>query len=333
MKHSPSSSFVCPLRHTPLKINARDKMGNVHAYANDEGTVFPVVGGIPDFTYPQTDDSPDAMNRKFYEGVADVYDKFAYLTFSTHNEKEREVRSEFIELLKLKKSSKVLETGCGTGRDSELIAAKLGKTGELALQDITPSMLTQCVKKLKRFSMKRSFNVSNAINLPYPDRYFDCVYSFGGLSVFSDIKRALGEMVRVCKVGGRIVAGDESIPPWLLDTEFAKILATTNPLFRAPVPLECMPVEARKPRLQWVIGGVYYLIDFEVGEGEPKGNFDVNVPSARGGTLRTRYEGQLEGVTPEAKKLAHEARKKLNLSMHDWLDQTVKNAAKKALKL
>jgi SAM-dependent methyltransferase len=163
--------------------------------------------------------------------------------------------------------------------------------------------------------------------LPFPDNYFNAVYSFGGLGEFSNITKSLKEMARVTKVGGKIVVGDESIPPWLRDTEFAKILSTTNAQFLAPLPLKNMPVEARDVCLRWVIGGVFYLVDFKVGKGEPDANFDFEIPGPRGGTYRTRYEGALEGVTKDAKELAYKAIQKKGISMHKWLDEVVRKAA------
>jgi hypothetical protein len=77
---------------------------------------------------------------------------------------------------------------------------------------------------------------------------------------------------------------------------------------------------------------VFYLIDFIVGDGPPTGNFDYPIPGPRGGTLRSRYLGQLEAVTLETKELAHKAHTKRGLSMHDWLESVVKEAALKELK-
>ena len=112
-----------------------------------------------------------------------------------------------------------------------------------------------------------------------------------GLGVFGDIAASLREIVRVSKVGAQVVVGDESMPPWLLGTEYASMLLNNNPLFEARVPLEQLPVEARDVAVRWVIGGVYYLIAFTVGEGEPRADFDLEIPGRRGGTLRTRYDG------------------------------------------
>ena len=48
---------------------------------------------------------------------------------------------------------------------------------------------------------------------------------------------------------------------------------------------------------------------FDIGEGAPSADFDFIIPGARGGTHRTRYYGNLEGLSEEAITLAKEARK------------------------
>ena len=54
--------------------------------------------------------------------------------------------------------------------------------------------------------------------------------------------------------------------------------------------------------LKWIIGGVFCLFDFTVGEGAPMADFDFKI-RALAVVPRTRYYGSLEGVTPEAKEL------------------------------
>lgn len=322
--------FVHPVTHDPLVIK---KSKDGQEILKSEKEEFSMVDGIFDLTYPTQLMEKEYEVREFYENRAELYDKFLYQTFKTHGENETEVREGFIDKLNIKKDSKVLEIACGTGRDSELIAKRLGSKGQLILQDISPTMLHICREKLKGSDIDKLFCISNASYLPFPDKYFDATYSFGGLGEFPDIKRSLAEMVRVTKTGGKIVVGDESMPPWLRNTYFSKILSKTNPQFLAKVPFEDIPVEARKVTIQWVIGGVFYLIDFQVADGEPTADFDYEIEGVRGGTLRTRLEGELEGVTKEGKELAYKAARAKGLSMHKWLDSLVKEAAKKDLGL
>ena len=113
------------------------------------------------------------------------------------------------------------------------------------------------------------------------------------------------------------------MPPWLRSTEFGKILMNSNPHYHYGLPLEHVPVSAREVNLSWVLGGVFYVIDFVVGEGEPRADFDFEIPGPRGGTHRTRYYGHLEGVSAEAAQRAREAREQAGLSMYEWLNEAI----------
>jgi ubiquinone/menaquinone biosynthesis C-methylase UbiE len=322
--------LVCPVTQSRLVLKVGEELnGEIISglLVSEEGREYPINNGIPDLTYPSQLPEKDENVRAFYDSRGDAYDANLHLTFDTHGEDENEVRNKFVDSLELNPSSRVLEVASGTGRDSEVIASRLGDDGQLCLTDISPEMLIRGQKRLAGVAVPTTYCLSNASYLPFPDQYFDAVYSFGALGEFSDITRCLAEMVRVSKIGAKIVVGDESIPPWLRETEFAKILITTNKQFLAKVPLDEMPVEARNVCLRWVIGGVFYLIDFNVGEGEPKGNFDIEIPGVRGGTLRTRYFGLLESVTPETKRLIERAREKKDVSMYQWLEEVNRQAA------
>lgn len=291
-----------------------------------QGNIYPIREGIPDLSFPPSLAGADERARAFYEGRVEDYDRYLHLTFETFGEKEDDVREFMISKLNLKPDSLVLEVACGSGRDSVRIARHIPR-GKLFCEDISPAMLRACKERMKGVDAEVELSVANASYLPFEDKSFDALYQFGGVGEFSDIKRFFREAVRVTKTGGRVVVGDESMPVWLRDTEFAKILTFTNPQYAAPVPFEHLPVEARDVNLRWIIGGTFFLIDFTVGEGEPPADFDFPIPGPRGGTRRTRFYGQLEGVTPETKALVQEARARANVSMHDWVEQAVRDAA------
>lgn len=119
------------------------------------------------------------------------------------------------------------------------------------------------------------------------------------------------------------------MPQWLRDTEFGKVLMNSNPHYKFDLPLDYLPVEARNVRIDWIIGGVFYVISFDVGEGIPYANLDFEIPGVRGGTHRTRYYGHTEGLSPEAIELAKKAREISGKSMFDWLNDAVIEAARK----
>lgn len=326
--------YVCPETKERLKCVPSESQGDdviSGRLVGESGRDYSIRDGIPDLTFPRELGREQKEALDYYEGVSDVYDDVAHLSFRIQYVEETEARKGFVRLLKLKPDSRVLELACGTGRDSEIIAGELDEAGQLYLQDISPSMLLRSKEKLAAVSVPVEVVVGNACYLPFPDNYFDAVFSFGGLGVFGDIAGSLKEIVRVSKVGAKVVAGDESMPPWLYETEYGRILLNNNPLFGKAIPFEHIPVEARDVVVRWVVGGVYYLIEFVVGEGEPKADFDLEIPGRRGGTLRTRYYGRLEGVTPGTQELARRAGEKSGKSMHRWLDEVVRQAAEEEL--
>jgi len=297
-----------------------------------DGARFSIAEGIADLVWPRLLDLRERAAIELYDARADVYDQFLPLTFSTFGEDEQQVREEMIALLNLKPGQRVLEIGAGTGRDSEIIARRLGPQGELHCQDIAQSMLVHNARRMEKEGLKAHLSLANASHLPFPDDYFDAVFQFGGVGEFSDVPGFFREVARVTRKGGRVVAGDESMPPWLRKTEFSRSLTFTNAQFAAPLPLEHLPVEARDVQLRWIIGGTFFLFDFTIGEGEPYADIDFPIPGPRGGTHRSRFYGQLDGVKVETKALAHRARAKLGISMHDWLDELVRREAEKILR-
>jgi len=296
------------------------------------GNRYPIKNGVPDLTYPFVLPESDQEMKTIFDDIADVYDEYLPLTFTTFSEDESTVRNDMVDMLNLTPSSTVLETSCGTGRGSEIIAQRLNDTGKLYLQDISPMMLEQSRKRLGNAVVPIEYSVANGYYLPFPDNFFDAAYHFGGLTTFGNVGRTFTEMTRVTKVGGKVVIADESMPPWLRSTKFGKILMNSNPHYQFNLPLEHIPVEARQVRLRWILGGVYFVLDYVVGDGEPDATLDFEIPGPRGGTHMTRYYGQLDGVTEETKKLAMAARLKSDKSLHAWLDQVIRQAAEAELK-
>lgn len=322
--------YRCPVCKAHLEPA---ESGADHALQCATGHRFAVRDGIVDFTVAQTLSAEQNDSVAYYQNTAGLYDQVADLSFRIQRQDEQATRAKFADLLRLRPNSRVLEIACGTGRDSVHIIERLGEGGALHAMDLSPAMLMRCRDKLRGQAANVEFAVGGAAHLPYADGYFDAVFSFGGLNVFGDLSACFREMVRVSKPGARVVVGDESLAPWLYDSEYGRILLANNPLFRHPLPLASLPVEARQVRVQWVIGGVYYLIDFDVGTGEPEADFDLEIPGERGGTLRTRYYGKMEGVRPPTLELARAAQRKSGKSMHHWLDEVVQEAALRQLNL
>ena len=328
--------YVCPVSHTALRAagGAQSERMIEDQLTSETGMRYPVREGIPSFLPLELLSKTERATQAEYDDTADQkYDAAVDWLFRSFYEDEDKVREAMLDLLHLKPDSRVLEIGSGTGRDSFRIARRLDQSGEFFVQDLSEQMVRQTRSRLE--SEKKQSGFPPAINyfastarlLPFRDGFFDAIFHFGGFNNFSEPKATLAEMTRVLKKGGRIVFGDESLPPWLGGTEFGDIIVTNNPLFEHQVPLEHLPINAREVTLRWVLGGCFYLIDFTADDGPPPLNLDLPHQGWRGGTLRTRYYGRLEGVTPEAREIAIASAQKEGLSLHAWLDAVVRRAA------
>jgi ubiquinone/menaquinone biosynthesis C-methylase UbiE len=314
--------FVCPEDHQPL---ARSDDGT--ALISAAGMRYPIQDGIPDFVLDSGQDNKNIDNQRYYRSRAHEYDRGNDAMFKMLLCDEDPVREGMIDALQIGPSSNVLEIGCGTCRDTTRLRAR-GAT--VYAGDLSREMLAIGRQRLQEagadFRHLRLFR-GNAMRLPFVDGSFDAAFHFGGLNLFPDIGGALTEMARVVKPGGRVVAGDEGVGPWLSGTQFAKILKNSNPLFSHSAPIEKIPLNARDVMCRWILNGSFYLITFQVGLCEPELDLDVEFPGWRGGSHRTRYFGRLEGVSPELREIVVKQAASEGLSISAWLEKTLRKAA------
>lgn len=94
----------------------------------------------------------------------------------------------------------VLEVGCGSGRLSFRIQ---DEECNLISIDKNPSLIDLCHDKVGNRENIR-FEVQNALNLPYPDDYFDLIIDGWTFSEVSDFNKCAEEYKRVLKDGGSL---------------------------------------------------------------------------------------------------------------------------------
>ena len=343
VKASSVSSYRCPVDSSALRVEdpvaASSALIEQGTLVSGGGRRYPVINGVPHIVYPERLAPIEEQTRTEYDRVADaIYDTAVDWQFAAFLEDEHVVREGMVDALDVHAGDRVLEVGCGTGRDSHRLARRLGDSGVLFLQDLSANMVFACRQHMsaqathETFRCSFEYSVCNVTHLPFADGFFDRVFHFGGLNQFADIPTAMRELTRVTRTSGRILVGDEGVAPWLKGTEFEAIVTTNNPLFRAEIPLGVLPTCARDVTVKWIVASCFYIIAFTKGDGPPPLDLDLPHQGWRGGSMRTRYFGQLEGVTPEAKALARQAAAAEGVSLHEWLSRLVKEAAERTLR-
>ncbi len=97
---------------------------------------------------------------------------------------------------------KVLEVGVGAGTDF----LQWARAGAQAYGiDLTEAGIEHVRHRLALYGFQaEELRVADCEDLPYPDNSFDVVYSYGVIHHTPNTEKALAEIVRVCKPGGKI---------------------------------------------------------------------------------------------------------------------------------
>ena len=116
---------------------------------------------------------------------------------------------DFFSKIKNKKNKRVLDLGCGVGRNTKMLS-KLGFNFYAC--DNCKKMVDETKKSLKNIGfdekfLERRITQQSMDNLSYPSNYFDFIISHGvyhSASSMREFKKALKESCRILKVGGVI---------------------------------------------------------------------------------------------------------------------------------
>jgi len=153
--------------------------------------------------------------REVFDSVAPRYDVMNDLmSLGIHRLWKRQT----VELAGVRRGQRVLDLAAGTGDLSERFAGIVGKEGEVVVTDINAAMLTRGRDRLVDAGVAGNVHYAqvDAEALPFPTDRFDCITIGFGLRNVTRKQRALEEMYRVLRPGGRALVLEFSHPESLL---------------------------------------------------------------------------------------------------------------------
>jgi ubiquinone/menaquinone biosynthesis C-methylase UbiE len=100
---------------------------------------------------------------------------------------------------------KIFDLASGTGEPALSLAKAVGPQGRVMATDLVPQMLEAARQNAAAQGLDNiEFRVADAESLPFADAEFDRVTCRFGIMFFPDIPKALAEIRRVLKPGGRV---------------------------------------------------------------------------------------------------------------------------------
>ncbi|MEV5407849.1 methyltransferase domain-containing protein [Thermopolyspora sp. NPDC052614] len=134
------------------------------------------------------------------------------------------------ELLDAQPGEHVLEVGPGLGYYSLSVAERLGPKGKLDILDIQPKMLHHTLRLARRHRLPNMTASCGSVEaLPYRDEVFDAAFLVTVLGEVNDPARALRELHRVVRPGGRLVVGETlADPDWVSPQALQRLAAAAG---------------------------------------------------------------------------------------------------------
>lgn len=112
-----------------------------------------------------------------------------------------------LEMADLKFTEKVLDVSCGTGLVTFPIAKAVGEDGQVIAIDLSEKMIEKATEEAKKKGVSNVyFKHMDAEELDLPEDSFDVAINSLGMMYYPDPDKAISEMCRVLKPGGRAVA-------------------------------------------------------------------------------------------------------------------------------
>ncbi|MBL8330811.1 MAG: bifunctional demethylmenaquinone methyltransferase/2-methoxy-6-polyprenyl-1,4-benzoquinol methylase UbiE [Rubrivivax sp.] len=170
------------------------------------------------FGYQTVDEAEKASRvRQVFDSVAQRYDVMNDLmSMGLH----RAWKAYTVAVARVQPGDRVLDIAAGTGDLTAAFARKVGRDGLVVHTDINLSMLKTGRDRLLDQGLVLPTAACDAEHLPFADASFDLVSVAFGLRNMTHKDRALAEMARVLRPGGR-----------LLVLEFSKVAAPLRPAY------------------------------------------------------------------------------------------------------
>lgn len=135
------------------------------------------------------------MIRTYFNGKAAIWDEIAA-------EKDQSKLGQMAARLDIRPGSVVLDVGTGTGVFIPFLLQLVGGDGRIMAIDVAEKMLHRA--RVKNFDGVVAYLNADVAHIPLPDMSVDSVVCYSSFPHFQDKTKALAEMHRVVKSGGRI---------------------------------------------------------------------------------------------------------------------------------
>jgi ubiquinone/menaquinone biosynthesis C-methylase UbiE len=170
--------------------------------------------------------SPDVSRFSAVDEVEDPQQLIEVLDVAKRLAGFPAAKAQLLDRLLTERSSSALDVGCGYGADVVALAERLKQGGHATGVDLSEAMIREARRRTAGIVPQVSFLMADALALPFEDNIFDICRTETVLQHLADPQRAVSEMVRVTRPGGRVGALELDQETMFIDHPDVELLDT-----------------------------------------------------------------------------------------------------------
>jgi ubiquinone/menaquinone biosynthesis C-methylase UbiE len=161
---------------------------------------------------------------------------FTWLDRMDGNPLIQQVKRQMLDACPVSEGDYVLDVGCGLGHEARRLAERVGPQGRVVGIDANPVMIAEARQRVAGLPLPVAFEVGDAHHVGLPDDTFDLCRAERVLRYLASPKIAVGEMARVARPGGSVLAFDFDSDQTIVDAPDPALARRIAEVLDAAVP-------------------------------------------------------------------------------------------------
>lgn len=161
---------------------------------------------------------------------------FRWLDRMDGNPLVQQVKRRMLDVCPVGEGDQVLDVGCGLGHEARRLAQRVGPHGRVVGMDANAAMIAEARKRAVGLTLPIAFEVGDAQHVGLPGDTFDLCRTERVLRYLDSPEEAVGEMVRLSRPGGSVLAFDFDSDQTVVDAPDPALVRRIAEVLDAAVP-------------------------------------------------------------------------------------------------
>jgi len=148
----------------------------------------------------------------------------------------QQVKRQMLEVCPIGEGDRILDVGCGLGHEVRRLAEQVGPQGQVVGIDANSAMITEARRRATGLTLPITFEVGDAQHVAFADNTFDLCRTERVLRYLDRPEAAVGEMARLARPGGSVLAFDFDSDQTVVDAPDSALARRIAELLDAAVP-------------------------------------------------------------------------------------------------